>query len=153
MAQIGDNVQHWRSFMNDITLSELQAKHPDLMAQATVRGGAAPDVSKWSNAQPTECEGIKFPSKVQRRVYLRLVEMFGKDAIRCDVRMPLLSGSKENSRCLYQTIDFCIVRDGKAAMWIDAKTARTSREWARGCAMFRTSWGDVILWDGIGDLE
>lgn len=132
---------------------ELQRKHPEIAERATVRGGNGADAmqKQWSNAVPGEVDGIQFPSKCQKRVYLRLAEIYGKDRIRHNVRMPLLAGSKANGSVLYQTVDFCVVDSGKATLWIDAKTPRKSREWERGMAMWRQSWPEVILWDGIGD--
>lgn len=106
----------------------------------------------WSNAQPTEVGGIKFPSKVQARVYAALVSEYGSDCIRCDVRMPLVSGIKEGAKCLYITIDFAIVINGRVVKWIDAKTRRKSRDWVRGKAMFEASWGKIVEWDGVGEV-
>ena len=128
---------------------ELKAR--GLLNRAKVTGGH--DESKrWSNATSTTVRGITFVSKCQARVYIRLVEMFGVDNLRLDIRMPLLAGDKGNGKVLYQTIDFVVLENGKPVLWIDAKTKRKSREWVRGMAMFRPSWGNVILWDGIGDL-
>ena len=52
---------------------------------------------------------------------------------------------------LYLTVDFCIVKDAKPVLWVDAKTKRVSRDWARGAAAFRASWGEIHSWDGRGD--
>lgn len=107
----------------------------------------------WSNAVPTESGGIKFASKTEARVYDRLCEMFGAESVRCQVRMPLLAGApKPNNRPLYMTIDFCIVESGCAKLWVDAKTKRKSREWARGKSLFEATWGRVIEYDGTGEF-
>lgn len=139
-----------------LTIADYNAlRDRGLLANATVRGGNAPDEPQkksWSNAKPNTIGGVRFPSKVQARVYLRLCELFGRESLRLDVRMPLLAGVKENGRVLYQTIDFCVVRDGKAVLWVDAKTARKSREWERGMALWRATWPEVLMWDGIGDF-
>ena len=128
---------------------ELKAR--GLLNGAIVTGGCD-EPKRWSNAQANTIRGIKFPSKCQARVYLRLVELFGVDNLRLDIRMPLLAGDKGNGKVLYQEIDFVVVENGKPKLWIDAKTKRKSREWARGMALFRPSWGDVILWDGLGEF-
>jgi hypothetical protein len=137
--------------ITDAEWADWKAKNPEIASRAVERGRSVTPAKKWSAAEPCEVDGIRFPSKVQRRVYIRLAEMCGADRIRLDVRMPLLAGSKGNGRVLYQTVDFCCVHDGKAMLWVDAKTSRKSREWERGMAMWRQSWPEVWLWDGIGD--
>jgi len=118
---------------------------------AVPASGAAPGKS-WSAAQPTSVGEIKFPSKTQARVYHQLESLFGAERLRLDTRWPLLAGVKANGRVLYMSIDFCVVVEGKPKLWIDAKTKRKSRDWERGLAMFRQSWGEVVLWDGRAEV-
>lgn len=141
--------------MSVAEFNELRASGKVDLSQATITGGNWSDdqpKKKWSNAKPNTINGIKFPSKVQARVFLRLLELFGKERVRLDVRMPLLAGSKENGRVHYMTIDFCVIDNAKPILWIDAKTPRKSREWERGLSMWRQTWPEVILWDGIGEI-
>lgn len=98
--------------------------------------------SPWSNATPTEVDGIKFPSKTEARVYRRLRgELKAGERLYCQVRFPLLAiGPVERLRPLNFTVDFVIVqRDGTWRV-IDAKTGRKSREWARGKAAFEATY-------------
>lgn len=118
---------------------------------ATVRGGnGLGHTKKWSNATPTTVRGIRFPSKVEARVYLRLVEEFTDQPIRRQVRMPLLAGLVDG-KLLALRVDFAIVLPDKPILWVDAKTKRKSREWLRGKCLFELTWGRIHEWDGIGD--
>ncbi len=111
--------------------------------------------STW-NAKPTTVDGIRFDSKVEARVYERLVGEYGKENIFCHVRFPLLSGAPDSrGRALYMTVDFVVHGRGgiftvkgvpKPNLWMafDAKSGkRRSREWARGRSMFTATWGEI----------
>ena len=119
---------------------------------ATVKGGDnAP--RKWSNAKPNTIDGIRFPSKCESRVYLRLCEIFGRDRIRCQVTMPLVAGEpKDNRRPLRLTVDFAVMDGVKVKHWVDAKTNRKNREWLRGKSLFEATWGRIHEWNGISDF-
>ena len=123
--------------------------------KALQRDGFLPKLKKrsnWSNAQETTSNGITFPSKTEARVYERLCELYGAHRIVCQVRMPLLATRIDKSRCCYITIDFVVMWDGEPIVWVDAKTNRRSREWRRGAASFRTTWGTIVCWDGKGQV-
>ena len=136
-----------------LTKGQIAALSPD--AQARI-GQATATGKRWSNAQPTEADGIKFPSKVEARAWARLVERYGVERIVRQVRMPLWCAPGADRRCLYMTIDFAVLDSTRSAVlwWIDAKAGkRRSPEWVRGKAMFEASWGPLTEWDGKGDLE
>jgi hypothetical protein len=105
---------------------------------------SSPPVAKraWSNAKPTEVDGIRFPSKTEARVYRRLKdELVVGERRYCQVRFPLLAiGPVEKLRPLNFTVDFVIVRRDGTWRVIDAKTRRVSREWARGKAAFEATY-------------
>jgi len=101
-----------------------------------------PAKKKWSNAVPTEVDGIRFPSKTEAAVYRRLRhELEQGERLYCQVRFPLLAiGPVEKLRPLSFTVDFVIVQKDGTWRVIDAKTRRVSREWARGKAAFEATY-------------
>ena len=104
---------------------------------------------KWSNAIETTVDEIKFPSKVESRVWSILCERFGRENIRRQVRMPLVAGApKTNGTPLAITVDFAVMDGTQVLHWVDAKTKRRSREWLRGKSLFEATWGPIIETDG-----
>jgi hypothetical protein len=98
----------------------------------------------FSNAQPTTSGGIQFPSKMEARVYARLLgELLPGQRLFRQVRFPLLSlaGHPRTHVPLYVTIDFVIVEGVRIFRLIDAKCRRRSREWVRGKRAVEASLG------------
>ena len=96
----------------------------------------------WSRAVPTTLDGIRFPSKMEARVYQTLkTSMEEGDILYRQVRFPLLSSAPtETGVPLAFTVDFVIVR-GKGWRVVDAKGKRKSREWERGKRAFEACYG------------
>lgn len=96
----------------------------------------------WSQATPTVEDGIRFPSKLEARVYklLRAGLKPGERLYR-QVRLPLLAVAPTDSGLpLYMTVDFAIV---SASGWrlVDAKSRRKSRDWERGKRALEATYG------------
>ena len=108
---------------------------------------------RWSNAAPNTIDCQHFPSKVEARVYLLLCGMFGKSNIRRQVTMPLVAGAgNAQLKPLRMTVDFAVMDGVKVKFWVDAKTKRKSREWLRGVSLFSATWGEIVEWDGLGNV-
>lgn len=121
----------------------------DAYARVRPREGKPVAAKPWSNAKPTEAHGIRFPSKLQARVYERLAEALKPgQTLYCDVRFPLLSvfpGTKRRTP-LYITVDFVVVASSIEWLVYDAKPKRRkSREWARGKAAFASFYRREII--------
>lgn len=107
-------------------------------------------------AKPTTVDGIRFPSMTQANAYKR-VKLEINDGLKLclDLRLPLISSLPVASRPKkgegYIYIDFTIWRHTSKGweLWraIDAKPkARQarSRDWARGAAAFKATYGIEI---------
>ena len=99
-------------------------------------------------AVPTVEGGIRFPSKMEARVYRRLLaELRHGERLFCQVRLPLLCLGPGPKRRPVSAIavDFAITRGGKLFRLIDAKCkGRVSREWKSRAAACRETWGIEI---------
>ena len=123
-------------------VQKLVRESEERSTRTRVDSSPEPPKKKWSNAVPTEVDGIRFPSKVEARVYRRLRhELQVGERLYCQVRFPLLAiGPVEKLRPLNLTVDFVIVQKDGTWRVIDAKTNRKSREWARGKAAFEATY-------------
>ena len=147
---------HRRAALDALAEVRSAERGPPRAARGTGKVGrrkaeAALMLRPWSNAVPTEMDDIRFPSRTEARVWRLLIGLFGRPALRRQVRMPLLAGETATGVPLAITVDFVVVRNGRPILWIDAKTRRRSREWARGAAMFTATWGPICCWDGTGE--
>lgn len=106
----------------------------------------------WAVAQPVvDGEGLRHASKLEKRVYDRLVLQARHDGaiLFRQVRFPLLSlAPTATGGPLAITVDFVLVR-GEQWRVIDAKPKRRkSCEWVRGKAAFEACYGVPIEeWD------
>lgn len=129
------------------TLEELRRKAPLSYEDFMRTRGAAPEQQlkkTWSAAKPTSAlwiDGslVTFSSKLEARVATKLVEeaLATKARLYRQVRLPLLSIDPDSAKAgtpYYLTVDFVLVRPSGEVRWIDAKSRRKSREWARGKA-------------------
>jgi hypothetical protein len=100
------------------------------------------------SAIKTVRDGHRFPSKLEARVYSRLLieaRVDGATLYR-QVRLPLLSlGPDDDLRPLYATIDFALrYPDGRIRL-IDAKAKRwKSDEWLRGQRAIEGFYGVIV---------
>lgn len=131
---------------------DLSKLSPWARAEVERQLAAAPKKT-WSGAVAAERDGITFASKTEAGVYDRLLAEFGRPAIRTQIRMPLLAGVRDGGRVLYLTVDFVVYRPSAPVpiLYVDAKTRRKSRDWARGKSLFEATWGKLWEWDGRGD--
>lgn len=129
---------------------------------AFARGGFVPGAGHCS-AVPTYIDGIRFPSKLQARVYSRLVQFVSQhDGGRAEtwifreVRVPLFAlPSDERGKARTLSIDFVIRFRTGALAYVEAKAKRwKSRDWDRGRAAFEAlaGAGALIVWDGDGPI-
>lgn len=104
---------------------------------------------RWSNATPSAVGDEKFPSKMEARVYQRLVREYpSPNVIYRQVRLPLLSIAPESQgRPAYITIDFVVKQADQSLVYIDAKGGRVSRDWKRGRLAFEAQYGPLIECD------
>lgn len=112
-------------------------------------GAMAPAATKkpWSNAKPTDLDGIKFPSKMEAKVYERLkAGLLPGDRLYRQVRLPLLAIEPgENGIALVLSVDFCVVRADGRREYVDAKSkTRRSRDWLRGKKAAEATWNITI---------
>lgn len=105
----------------------------------------AETLKRWSNAKPTQVGDITFPSKMEARVYERLLrELTPGERLYRQVRVPLLASAPDDSgKPLNITVDFVIVTKNNTLRWIDAKGKRQSRDWRRGKAAFEAQYGPL----------
>ena len=99
--------------------------------------------SSWSKAQPTTVGGMKFPSKLEAKIYHRLQRNLKPDErIFRQARMILLTLATKPGGCPYYfTVDFMVVQGlNKITRLVDAK-GRISREWTRGKAACEAAYG------------
>lgn len=97
----------------------------------------------WSRATPTIVDGISFPSKLEARVYGRLVIEANADDARLfrQVRFPLLNlAPDEYGKPLNFTVDFLMIYQDNRVRALDAK-GRTAPSWLRGKKAFEAWYG------------
>ncbi|HXT31401.1 MAG TPA: hypothetical protein VN716_19015 [Vicinamibacterales bacterium] len=138
MKRTARGAPHW-------SIDELRRVAPDVAARLERSPSTAPPAAQgrpWSAAKPTQViwtdgQVVTLPSKTEARVALRLLEeaRVAKARLYRQVRVPLLSiAPRRGGAPLVLTVDFALVYPDGRKRYIDAKTRRTSPEWARGRA-------------------
>ena len=130
-------------------MDELRRVRPALAAQLEARNRATPAArSGWSAATPRDVRWstgrvVRLPSKTEARVAERLLaEVAATPGARLYRQVPLwLPSIAPNDRGVPYVlrVDFAVVVPGAAPRYVEAKTKRRSREWARGVAAARAA--------------
>lgn len=102
----------------------------------------------WGNAKPTNAHGRRFGSKLELRIFERLLlekQAFGGDLF-VHVSFPLFNlASDEKHNCARVSIDFVRVNADGSMRCIDAKPRNwKSRDWSRGARAFTALYGIEI---------
>ena len=99
---------------------------------------------RWSKAKPCVVDGVKFPSKLEAKVYgdLSLEAKAERARLYRQIRFPLPNLAPDKyGKALVFTVDFMLIYPDNRVRVCDAK-GRQSPEWLRGKKAFE-AWYDV----------
>lgn len=132
----------------------LEERHPEIAASMDRLRPGEPGFRAWSAAKPTSRpwpgsnDTVTFPSKCEARVFDRLAaEVAATPGARLYRQVPLwLHTISPNGRGVPYVlrVDFAVVVPGSAPRFVEAKTRRKSREWARGAAAARAAGYAIV---------